>query len=107
MKNEEYKEELIKSINNGGFTDKLEIGVIGAISNFFDKSPYKDQKWYLPEHEFLFKKNALEVCKELSLKFNPERGSNAFAYIVQIIKCSFASTHLNIVVTEWKQKQKI
>lgn len=97
MKNEECKEELVKSIKAGEFTENLEIRVIGMISRFFDKYPYKNQEWYHPDHEFLFKKNALEACKKHSLKFNPERSDNAFAYIVQIIKSDFAGTYLKIV----------
>lgn len=97
MKNEEYKEELVKSTKVGEFTDKLEIGVIGIIARFFEKFPYRDQKWYRPEHEFTFKGNALESCKKFALNFNPERSDNGFAYIIQIIKCSFASTYLKLV----------
>lgn len=97
MKIEEYKEELVKSIKTGEFTDKLEIAVIGTIAKFFEKFPYRDQKWYRPEHEFTFKVNALEACKKLALNFNSERSDNGFAYIVQIIKSSFAGTYLKLV----------
>jgi hypothetical protein len=101
MKNEEIKNELVKSIEQGKFTSELEIACTEMISKLFVKYPYKLQKWYKPEYDSIFKNNALEVCKKLALKFNPERSDNAFAYIVQIIKSDFASTTVKLA-KEWK-----
>ena len=97
MKTEDYTTELIKSIEQAEFTKEMEIATIGTISKFFEKYPYKDQKWYKPDHEFIIKQSALETCKRLALNFNPERSNNAFAYMVQIIKSDFAKTYLQLV----------
>jgi len=97
MKNEEIKNELIKSIQQGEFTKELEISCIDMISKLFNKYPYKTQEWYRPEHEIIFKSHALDATKKYALKFNPERSDNAFAYIVQIIKSDFAGTTLRLV----------
>jgi hypothetical protein len=97
MKNEEYKKELVKSIEQGQFTNDLEVACSEMISKLFLKYPYKLQKWYKPEHDSIFKDSALEVCKRLALKFNPERSDNAFGYTVQIIKSDFAKTTLKLI----------
>ena len=96
MKNEEIKTELVKSIQEGEFTKELENSCTEMISKLFNKYPYKLQEWYRSEHEFVFKNHALEVCKKHALKFSPDRGDNAFAYIVQIIKSDFAGTTVKL-----------
>ena len=106
MKNEEYKQELVKSIEQGQFTEELEIACAEMIQALFNKYPYKIQKWYKSEHDSIFKNSALEVCKRLALKFNPEKSDNAFAYTVQIIKSDFAKTTLKLI-KEFRQNEKL
>jgi hypothetical protein len=106
MKNEEIKIELVKSIQEREFTKELESSCTEMISKLFNKYPYKLQEWYRPEHDFIFKNHALEVCKKHALKFNPEKSDNAFAYIVQIIKSDFAGTTLKLI-KEFRQNEKL
>ncbi len=90
MRREEYLTELIKSKEIGEFTEALESGCNELISKWYEKYNFKKTGWV---NESLMKEKALSDCKRYSLGFKPERSDNAFAYLTQNIRCSFARTY--------------
>ena len=90
MTREEYLTELLKSKEQGEFTDVLEAGCIELIHKWYEKYNFKKAEWV---DESLMKEKALADCKRHSLGFKPEKLENAIAYLSQNIRCSFARTY--------------
>jgi len=52
--------------------------------------------WLDDDHRSFSITMAYEDCLRHGLKFNPEKLTNAYAYVTQIIMCSFAQSYLKI-----------
>jgi hypothetical protein len=106
IEKEELKKEIIKSKESGKLTKRageMLAQMTKSLSRRYVFPWFKDLGTTESiDQEILCRVIALGACEKHFAKYNPEASDNAFAYMSQIIRCSFAQSVTNYNKTKAK-----
>jgi hypothetical protein len=104
MITKEFKEQLLKEIILCKELNELTLEIKDMFFEIINQEIEKRYSIMIEINKILCETNAYDACCKHVLNFNPDRSDNVYAYIVTIIRSSFANTIMPILRKRGKTK---